>query len=67
MSKLHYFDISTEIQMPLDIKQGYRIRGLKGAACGYMRKTTTDASNVTCKLCLREMEKSGAANEQTNR
>lgn len=66
MSKLHMRHCETDAGMPLSAKQGYFRLGLSGAMCGYMRKTTTVKSKVTCKLCLARMDK-GVTNEKVNR
>lgn len=66
MGKLHMRHQETDAAMPLSAKQGYFRLGLSGALCGYMRKTTTVKSKVTCKLCLARMIK-GVTNEQANR
>jgi hypothetical protein len=55
--KLHYRDNNTDFMMPYDMRMEYLSDGLKGSACGYMRKTTMDKSKVTCKLCIREISK----------
>ena len=57
MSKLHMRHLETDAQMPLSAQQAYFRKGLSGALCGYMRKTTRVKSKVTYKLCLARMNK----------
>jgi len=55
MKKLHMRHRETDSVMPFSARQGYYQLGLHGALCGYMRKTTTVKSKVTCKLCIKLM------------
>lgn len=57
MSKLHMMHLSTEKGMPTSLVNHYRDMGLHGSLCGYMRKTTTVKSKVTCSHCQKRMQK----------
>lgn len=53
MSKVHLFDYENYKDFPKNHQDKQNI-----AKCGYVRdKVTRDKSKVTCKLCLREIEK----------
>lgn len=55
---VHLYDYNTLKEAPDFIKREYFAKNENGAKCGYVRKNvTTDRSEVTCKLCLREMNK----------
>ena len=51
--KTHLYDSRTLSRAPDFVKNRYDREGLKGSACGYVRKaTTTNLDEVTCKICL---------------
>lgn len=53
MSKVHLFDYENSKDFPNNHPDKQNI-----AKCGYVRdNVTSDKSKVTCKLCLREIEK----------
>ena len=56
MAKMHYYDYDTLSKAPSYVKADYRKKGLDGAICGYVRKTTTEKEKVTCFYCLRKMK-----------
>jgi len=51
--KVHLFDPKPEDGMPAHMVYSYLDKGLRGTLCGYIRKYTYVASEVTCKNCLR--------------
>ena len=53
----HLYDRHAERGMPDDVKNKFLKEGLKGTLCGYIRKTTTEKDGVTCKNCIRLMNK----------
>lgn len=51
---IHYYDYDHDSKIP-DFD---RYKDCKGTICGYQRKQTTrNREEVTCKLCLREINK----------
>ena len=51
--KTHLYDSRTLSRAPDFVKNRYDREGLKGSACGYVRKATkTNLDEVTCKICL---------------
>jgi hypothetical protein len=54
MGKIHLFDIHHYSKFPNDNMDKF-----KATKCGYVRNNIThDVKEVTCKLCLRELNKS---------
>lgn len=54
--KIHLFDREEHMKVPN--WNTAKACGLQMTACGYMRALTThDENKVTCKLCLKEIEK----------
>jgi hypothetical protein len=56
-AKIHAFSPDPERGMPIDVSKELYAQGLRGTACGYMRKVTCDHSKVTCLHCLRQVAK----------
>jgi len=51
--KVHLVDILSSLEFPSDNKDRFNI-----AICGYVRKLVTyNSNNVTCKMCLKEIER----------
>jgi len=51
--KLHLYDSHAERGMPDYVKSEFFAKGMQGTLCGYIRNTTKDKGNVTCKNCKR--------------
>lgn len=54
-TKLHLYSAHAEEGMPPEVKSDYWKSGLKGTLCGYIRRTTTDRTAVTCFHCLKQL------------
>lgn len=59
--KVHAFSPDPERHMPIDISKAFYAQGLRGSKCGYMRRVAFDPAQVTCALCLRQMQKTSTA------
>lgn len=58
---LYSYRVESAEIMPDYVREQYRREGLSGTLCGYMRPATSrQAADVTCKNCLRQMEKERA-------
>ena len=55
--KVHLFDSKPEMGMPAYMLRDFVNNNERGTLCGYMRKFTYVASDVTCKNCLRLLKK----------
>ena len=54
--KTHLHDVEHEAKIP-DWDEN-KINGYRATCCGYQRKlVTSDRREVTCKICLREIER----------
>lgn len=62
-TKLHMHSQLAEAGMPADVKSDFWKLGLRGALCGFMRKTTADKSEVTCFYCTRQLAREGHVHE----
>lgn len=55
---LYNYAVTADPLMPEHVREQYDREGIKGTACGYVRPlTTTNAAEVTCTHCLREIAK----------
>ena len=63
MPKTHLFDYEHDAKIPLE--DDNKLNGYRATYCGYQRKlVTSDRKKVTCKICLREIERRRKVNER---
>lgn len=56
MGKIHYRDDSVTKYVPHYIQYEYIEKGMRGAACGFVRKRTTrNIEDVTCFWCKQKL------------